>query len=261
MLFFLSKLLPLLLLPIGLTALLLILGFILQKKPRLSHLSFGIGLLVLLLSSNTPVALRLAKTLEWQHIPQGPFTKHEVIVVLGGGTTAGYYPQPTAGLNEAGDRLLYAADLYQQGIADQLLITGGTLPGDDSSEADEMAQILGIMGVPHEALILEDQALNTYDNGRFSKAILEERNINKIILITSAMHMPRAKAVFEKQGFFVTPAPTDFYVQQAEWSANRTENLLGKTFDFIPNGRAITISSNAVREYMGLVVYRLRGWI
>ena len=261
MFFFLSKLLPLLLLPIGLTTILFILGFILKKKPRLSNISLGLGLGVLLLSSNNPLAHQLAKTLEWQHIPEGDFAKHEVIVVLGGGTTAGYSPQPTAGLNEAGDRLLYAAYLYHQGVADQLLITGGRLPGDDSSEADEMAQILMIMGIPNEALIMEDQALNTYDNGRFTKAILDSQNINNIILVTSAMHMPRAKAVFEKQGFVVTPAPTDFYVQQAEWTTNQTENLLGKAFDFIPNSRAVSISSNAIREYMGLVVYRLRGWI
>ncbi len=261
MYFFLSKLLPLLFLPLGLTTTLIILSLIFYKKAYLSRLFLGLGFVVLLLSSNTPFALRLAKSLEWQHLPESPIEPHEVMVVLGGGTTAGYFPQPIAGLNEAGDRLLYAAYLYQQGIADQLLITGGTLPGDDSSEAAEMAQILTIMGVPEADLILEDQALNTYDNGRFSKAILQEQGIDEILLVTSAMHMPRAKAVFEKQGFDVTPAPTDFYAQQAEWTTSRTENLLGKSFDLLPNSRALGIGTNAIREYMGLVIYRLRGWI
>ncbi|MCP5095315.1 MAG: YdcF family protein [Chloroflexi bacterium] len=261
MFFFLSKFLPLFIYPLGLGTILIVMGLIIRKKQGVQTAVLLTAFLALYLGGNPFISRQLARSLERQYLPAAPLPTADVIVVLGGGTDAAYSPQPIVGLNAAGDRILYAAWLYQQGISDTLMLSGGVLPGKDSVTSVEMAEALHIMGIPDDALWHESHSINTYENGFYVKELLAERQISRIILVTSAIHMPRSVAVFENQGLEVIPAPTDFRVVDAEWNATQSENLLGKLFEFVPNVHALMLTTDAMKEYIGILIYGWRGWL
>jgi uncharacterized SAM-binding protein YcdF (DUF218 family) len=261
MFFFLSKFLPLFVYPVGLVLILLIAAVVVGRRRNWQTAVLVTAFLLLYLGSTRLVSYALARTLEWQYLPPEPMPQVDVIVVLGGGTDSLDYPQQIVGLNESGDRLLYAAWLYQQGVSDQFLLTGGLLPGATLSDAEEMMAAMKIMGVPEEAMWLETASLNTYENALYSREILSQKGIDRILLLTSAFHMPRAVGVFEKQGFEVIPAPTDYFVVVPEWNEDTRPQAVFGVFNLLPTVDALYLTTRVMKEYIGLVVYRLRGWL
>ena len=162
MFFFLSKFLPVFIFPLGLACVLLVLALAVRRHPGWQTWIIVLALALLWLGSNRLVTMMLSRSLEWQYLPGSTAHSSElpadVIVVLGGGERSGAFPRPTSELNEAGDRLLYAAQLYRQGAAPHILVSGGNAPWVSSSSvpgAESMADILRVMGVPDEALWLE----------------------------------------------------------------------------------------------------------
>ncbi len=116
---------------------------------RWALLGVIVALLVLWIGGNRIVSMALAQSLEWRYPPLQSQTEADVIVVLGGATRPQSYPRPINEMNEAGDRLLYALHLYQQGIAPKLLLSGGGVAFGESdvpAEAETMAEILTAMG-------------------------------------------------------------------------------------------------------------------
>jgi len=79
--------------------------------------------------------------------------------------------------------------------------------------------------------------------------------------VTSAMHMPRALAIFQKQGFDVTPAPTDFLATWGQEGSTGDVGIAGWLLKVIPDSERLDFSTRAIREYIGLLIYRLRGWL
>jgi uncharacterized SAM-binding protein YcdF (DUF218 family) len=265
MFIFLSKLLPLFVYPLSLTCLLLALGLLFYRRPRLQRLFLALALGLLLVSSNHWVARALARSLEWRYLPKKQLPEAQVIVVLGGATQAAVYPRPSVEVNGAGDRVIYAAHLYRQGKAPHLLLSGGSIDWlspsrePDSAPAVNMATLLEGMGVPKEAIWLESTSRNTYENAVNSRRILEPLGIRRILLVTSAMHMPRAVGVFERQGFDVIPAPTDFSITQA--GGQSSPSLAAWLLDWIPSVDDLRMTSESIKEYLGILVYGLRGWL
>ena len=117
------------------------------------------------------------------------------------------------------------------------------------------------MDVPANAIWLEDKSQNTYENALFSAQILKSRGITRVILVTSAQHMPRSVALFEKQGIQVIPAPADFTITVDSWQQLSENNLAGQIIDLLPNTSNLGLTSNALKEYLGWLAYRLRGWL
>ena len=103
-------------------------------------------------------------------------------------------------------RIDIAAQLYLAGRAPKVLLSGGALEG-DVSEARGMAHAIRQQGVPETALILENSSRTTYENAAMTEDQLKARGIGKILLVTSALHMPRAMAAFAKQGVVAIAAP------------------------------------------------------
>ncbi len=260
---FLSKLLPLFVYPLGLSWILLLLALIMREKARLRNGLMIAALVILWLSSTTWVANGLAKSLEWRYLPPQNIPAADAIVVLGGGTDADLYPRLGVEVNGAGDRVLYTAKLYKEGKAAHILLSGGEitwLNDTSSTPAQEMASILKDMGVPAEALWLESRSQNTYENAYFSAKILGENQIHKILLITSAMHMPRAVALFQKQGIEVMPVPVDYSITQTDQTSNNSD-LLGRLLGLLPNTGNLASTTNALKEYIGIFTYWLKGWL
>jgi uncharacterized SAM-binding protein YcdF (DUF218 family) len=263
MFIFLSKLLPPLVYPLGFTCILIIAALIFFKKTRLQRFFLILAFCLLFLSSTRWVAYGLLKSLEWRYLPPAEISHEEVIVVLGGGTYSLLYPRPMVEMSGAGDRVSYAFWLYQQGKADHLLLTGGSIDwlSSDENPATDMASLLELFGVPKEAIWLEPDSRNTYEDALYATKILKEKGISRIILVTSAFHMPRSVKLFEKQGLEVIPAPVDFVVTQKGWENMTTANLASQMNNLLPGAENLSNTTKALKEYLGILVYGLNGWL
>lgn len=258
---FLSKLLPLFIYPLGLAIVLLVVALVWRRASRPLIVA---ALLVLLLGGNRFVAYSLLRTLEYRYLPPSPVPSVGAIVVLGGGTRSADYPRPIVEVNEAGDRLSYAAALYHAGAADRILVTGGAIefltPEGVNAEGTDMAVALRALGVPDEAIRVEARSRNTYENALYSREMLAAEGIDDILLVTSAMHMPRSLPLFEAQGLRVAAAPTDYLVSQVEWEHLWRGGPEAQLINLLPNAEYMAYTSRVLKEYIGIVVYSLRGW-
>jgi uncharacterized SAM-binding protein YcdF (DUF218 family) len=261
---FLSKFLPLFVYPLGLIFILIILALFLRRHPRLRTALLVIALIVLYLGSNRWIAYVFARSLEWQYFPPNPVPQADAIVVLGGATESLQYPRPTVEVNAAGDRVLYAAKLYKEGKSPVILLSGGNITwmsGRSMTPADEMAQILELMGISGEAVWLQPKSQNTYEDALFSSQMLKEKGITRILLVTSAMHMPRSVALFKHDGIDVIPAPTDYTVTESGLENAQDLNLESFLVNLMPNTSSLSLTTNVMKEYIGLLIYGMRGWL
>ncbi len=263
MFIFLSKLIPPLVYPLGLTCILILAALIFHKKIRLQRWLLILAFSLLFISSTRWVAWGLLKSLEWRYLPPAEIPHEEVIVVLGGGIYSPLYPRPMVEMSGAGDRVTYAFWLFQQGKADHLLLTGGSIDwlSSDENPATDMANLLKMLGVPEEAIWLEPESRNTYEDALYSAKILKEKGISRIILVTSAFHMPRSVRLFEKQGLEVTPAPVDFVVTQKGWDNITNANFASQMNNLLPGAENLSNTTKALKEYLGILVYGMNGWL
>lgn len=259
--FLMSKLLPVFAYPLGVVCLLIVLALLARRRSsRLATAAIVAALILLFVAGNRWTAMWLARSLEWRNIPSGPIPRAEAIVVLGGAANAASWPRPWIHLTEAGDRLLYAAKLYREGKAPLLILCGGTVHSESAPEAASMAEVLEFVGVPDSAIVQEPESLNTYQNAVNLREILTKRGIHRVLLVTSAIHMPRAMLVFKHAGIDAFPAPTDFGVterEEQEFSKGPGAILLS----LLPDADSLDLTSRALKEYFGLAGYRLAGWL
>lgn len=259
--FFIIKFLPLFIYPLGLTWILLLTALWLKKKPGWQKTAIILAIAIIWIGGNTWVATSLTRALEWRYLPPEEFPESEVIVILGGGTNAKLYPRSTVEVGGAGDRVIYGAHLYHQGVASQLLVSGGKVPwvGEPATPADNMEELLLMLGVPEESIWKESISRNTDENARYAYRFLEEKGIDKIILVTSAFHMPRSVLLFEQQGFEVIPAPTDYSVTQVKWESLWKSDFVTALFNFFPTASNLSSTTHSLKEVLGLIVYNITG--
>lgn len=264
MFIFLSKLLPLFVYPLGLACIMLFLALVSINNSGRRRTFIILALLILWLSSTSGFSNLIARSLEWRYKPPEEIPSAEAIILLGGGTESAVYPRSGVEINGAGDRVFYAAQLYKDGKAPLILLSGGEitwLNDGSTTPADDMAEILTAMGVPADALIIEDRSRNTYENALNAKEMLDELGINRILLVTSAMHMPRSVALFKAQGFEVTPLPVDYSVVENDSAESQNDVWVTKIIDIIPNTSNLALTTNALKEYLGSFIYKLQGWL
>jgi uncharacterized SAM-binding protein YcdF (DUF218 family) len=261
---FLSKFLPQFIQPLGLSFLLVLGALPLRKRARARTALLVMAALILFLAGNRWVSLSLARSLEWLYLPPAELPTAEVIVLLGGGTSPAEPPRPMVEVNGAGDRVLYAAQLYHEGKAPVILASGGFitwLSERPSTPAGEMLELLELAGVPQEAVWLQEKSQNTYEDALYCAEMLREKGITRVLLVTSALHMPRSVALFEAQGIEVIPAPADFAVTQAGWQELSQGGLAAFLTRLLPSASSLSLTTNALHEYYGLLAYWLQGWL
>lgn len=151
----------------------------------------------------------------------------DVAIVLGGAIGQPISPRVLLELQEASDRVLEAARLFRAGKVDQILVAAGNLPWHKAArpEAELIGDLLAEFGVPRDAIVLETESRNTYENAINSHAIIQSHGWRSAVLVTSAAHMPRALAVFKHAGIEVAPVSTDVRV---------TYPLFESILDFLP---------------------------
>lgn len=264
MFIFLSKFLPLFVYPIGLVCVLLFLSILFWKKRGFSKGLIISSLLIIIITGNRYIANTLARTLEWKYDTFSSAEDVDVIVVLGGGTEPMVEPRPMTEVNGAGDRVLYAAKLYQQYPNAMLLLSGGDidfLAQSTGTPAKDMSEILLLMGIPESSIILQDQSQNTYEDALYSCELIKEAGYENIVLVTSAMHMPRSVMLFEKQGCQVIPAPTDFSITTTSWEKMWQPTDEEFIINLVPSYSNLSSVTKTMKEYLGMLAYRLKGWL
>lgn len=201
--------------------------------------------LLLLLQSVSIIADPLIATLEDQSAAITPDTARPdagAIVILGGGlsTDAAEYGGDTTG-DQTLVRLRYGANLAHR-YELPVLVTGGQTPNTSATEASIMAGILREFGVTPRWQ--EEGSVDTAANAALSAPVLKAAGINRILLVTHAYHMPRAKMLFEQAGLDVIPAPTAFrdHPNSGHWLLT----------DFLPRAKALRTSYHALHEWLGI---------
>ena len=259
---FLSKFLPQLVYPLGLVFILIVLALLTIRRPTLHKAVLIIALIILWVVSNRWTAMSLTRSLEWRFLPPEQLPTADAIVILGGGTLSQSKPRPLVEVNGAGDRVIYGAWLYHQGAAPILLLSGGNIDwlSSGSTPAEDMSILLKLMDIPQDALILETESVNTYENAQYSWNILEKKGINKILLVTSAVHMQRSVKFFEVQGFEVIPMPTDYTVTQGNWDSLFQGSAWAKILYALPNAENLALTSRILKEYLGMFYYNIKSW-
>jgi uncharacterized SAM-binding protein YcdF (DUF218 family) len=171
----------------------------------------------------------------------------QAIVVLGVGriSAAPEYAALDIPSAAALQRMHYAAKLQRE-TSLPLLVSGGQPDGAAESEAAIMARVLREnFSVPVKWV--EGASNNTAENAQFSYRMLNPVGVRRVLLVTDALHMQRAKLVFEQMGFEVIAAPTIF-----------VSNTRSTPADFLPGAQWLHKSSYAMHEWLGLAWYGLR---
>ncbi|BDA79910.1 hypothetical protein LPTSP3_g28400 [Leptospira kobayashii] len=157
-------------------------------------------------------------------------------------------------LTDSADRLLDAVRIYKAKKAKKILFTGGSglLFADKYREADLANKILLDLGVPKEDILLERESKNTYENAVESAKILNAHGFKDIILVTSAFHFRRAAGCFTKQGIVFYSYPTDY----------RSFSTDSNAFDlWVPSPGYLELSTLAIKEWVGVLIYELKGYL
>ena len=265
MLLFLSKFLPQFVYPLGVILVLLVWMWIRTEHEKPVKGLIIAAVVVLWVFGNAWTMAIITRSLEWQYLPEEETPQAAVMVLLGGGTEPALSPREHVEVNGAGDRVIRAALLYHEGAAEKIIVSGGGiswLGGREVPASEEMVELLVLMGVPQEAIIQQGKSANTYEDAVYTAEILAEMEVDEIILVTSAMHMPRSVKLFEKQGLTVIPSPTDYKITQTGWdllfSPTDVQTVL---MAMIPSVDDMGTTTLAIKEYIGMVVYTLRGWM
>jgi len=180
--------------------------------------------------------------------------RFDAVVVLGAGIVGKGSLRPADQLTGLSmQRTLCGVDLYAEGRAPRLVLTGGSpsLSGEGPKEAVEMRRLAIRLGVPEDAVLIDDLSRTTYENALGVKRVLGE---GSVLLVTSASHMPRAAGLFRKQGFTVNPAPCTYRLQ--EWP-NIWSNF--DLLDVIPSLGSLDAFTNTLVEAVGTITYWATG--
>lgn len=253
----LHKLLPYCFYPI--TWVILLLGLALwqirRARPGKAARSLLLALLLLSATASPTVAKFFWNSLESQYpaLPLDQLPTAEAIVLLTGGIDLPAPPRVRPDLNEAGDRVLYAAELYHAGKAPLIVVTGGQVFSQPGllSEAEYHVGFLLRAGVPRAAILLETLSENTAANARNTAEILQSRGIRNILLVTSGVHMPRSMYLFHEVGLVPVAASCDIRIAHI-----RGPRLLG----LLPSARAFFMTESAIREWIGVLFYQARSY-
>ena len=246
--YLLSKLLPLVFLPLGFSLIMLVVGLVGRWRWPVVTAS-----LLLWVFSLGLVSQSLWRWLEspWQRRSVLEAPQADAIVVLSGSL----HPAPgPARLSEweDPDRFLAGVDLFRAGKAPRLLFTGGTSPFRPGQlpEGQHYLQEAASLGVPEAAMASTPPVLNTADEAVAIRLLLPGGKY-RVLLVTSAFHMHRSQRLFERQGLHVLPFPVDFQARGL-WAGP----LRHDPTQWLPSARSLDDSSRALREMLGRLIYR-----
>lgn len=258
MFFALSKIIDFILLPICWIFILLFISN-LTKNQKLKKRALLSILIILTILSNPWFVNRLYVFYEQPTISLAQNEHYTWGIVLGGGMIRPNDDEQTNKINvgETADRFIQPILLYKAGKIKKILITGGNtsigkLKVDKGHETNDVKQLMISMGVNPKDIYIETKARNTRENALYSAQLLKNYlKKEEILLITSAMHMPRSIRCFEKVGFEVKAYPVD---------KKGSKNESGLLDLITPSDQNLSRTSQLIREISGLIIYKIMGY-
>lgn len=253
--FFLGKVLGLITQPLMWVVALLLLGLLtLQRKPRLGRGLVTAALTVLLVMGWLPLpdlGLRVLEDHYTEIAPDADLSGYAGVVLLGGAMGSGHvaqaHSQPV--VNDAAERMSATAALLLRYPQLPVIFTGGegALLGTGPSEADRAKVFFNSLGIAADRVRYESASRNTYENAILTAQMPGAIKSEKWLLITSAWHMPRSMAVFEKAGWNVTAYPVDYRTgSSTPWTE----------YDLLGGAEHWQI---LLHEIVGILAYRITG--
>ena len=226
-----------------------------RRGRRRRRLSGAAGLAVLLVASSPTIANALLWRLE--HSATSSFRKDEtydVVILLGG--VVEEIPTKTSGMpsyNENVERLIATHRLLRDGNARFAIVSGAAFSAEYAAygESVVLARQLEDWGIAKPRIIAEDKAFNTRENALYTKAIVRARGFDRVLVVTSAFHMPRAAECFVAVDMPVDTLAVDYRAEPPGF------NGLTK---ILPRAHALAMTSAVIREMFGRVVYRVQGY-
>jgi len=256
MFFVLSKITSFLLQPLSWIILCMVGSLIIKNKRRRKKLRW-LALTLLIFFTNPGISNWAMKT--WEVAPVGISTLPDSLafaVVLSGVTNPLQEPTDRTHFNKGADRLLHAIQLYHEGKIKNLLITGGSgyVLHQNVSESQGLANVALMAGVKPEHLHVEEQSRNTRENALYSSEIINQKwPGERFLLVTSAFHMRRSLGCFEKVGLQPMPFSSDLY--SAPWDRKNPLPFV------VPSSDSLGIWNILIREWVGIISYRVAGYI
>ncbi len=254
MFFYLSKILQFLISPLIWIFVPLLWG-VLSKNPKRKKRLLWTALILFYFFSNAFLTDEFVRLYEERDQTYSELTEtYDVAIVLGGFSNYDE-SQELIQFHSATDRLMAGIKLYKTGRAKKLMIASGSgqITNPDEKEALFIENYLLKIGIPERDLIIESESKNTRENAINTAKILTKKYTNgNYILVTSALHMPRAKRCFKKVGLSVTPFSVD---QQAGPRKYLFDHL------FFPDIDSIRRWETLIKEWTGFIAYKMAGYI
>lgn len=233
--------------------LLLFVWALLTKSPKRKRVLFTTTFILLLFFTNPFIIRQCIAWYEVKPVQLSSSDRYNAGILLGG--MVGYNRHDQQGyFNGAADRFIETALLYKTGHINCIVVAAGNgyITKNNFREALFIKHRLTELGVPAESIYTDTSSRNTLENARYSKKLVDSFHISgPYLLISSALHLPRARLVFKKAGIDADLYPCDFI------SKNIGNNFFG---DYIlPSSMALTYWDNFIKEILGILTYKMTG--
>jgi uncharacterized SAM-binding protein YcdF (DUF218 family) len=227
------------------------LALVVGRRKLAGVLSLLAGTILFVTLFTTTGAWSLQK-LEARYPRSAPPENVSCMIVLGGA----FDLEVTAGrggmeMNQAADRYIEAVRLARLYPQAKILVSGGdgSFSGTYKGDAELSGTFFQSMGVDPAGIIMEKTSRNTIENVAETKTLLDANKLSDCLLITSAYHMPRAKALFDAEGVTIVPWPSDY----------RASGKVEFRLDFTQPSLNAALTSTAMREWAALLNAYLQG--
>jgi uncharacterized SAM-binding protein YcdF (DUF218 family) len=254
MFFVLSKTLSFLVLPLTMVFISFVFSVLIKKQPWKKRF-FWTGFILLIFFSNDFISNEVMKA--WEVDPKrfSEMRPYTLGIVLTGATQSFIQPNDRVYFQRGADRVTHTIQLYKLGLIKKILVSGGTglLLKDGEPEADKFKNVMIMAGVPENDILIENETRNTGESAIAVKKMIDSLQYEPkdCLLITSAFHMRRSLACYNKAGLNVDPFSTDFYgVPRKLFLAS----LL------MPSIQGFIIWEKLFKEWTGLIAYKLAGY-
>ena len=254
MFFVISKVFTPFLHPLNYIFIFLLLALVFYRKPRFGRTCIALALLLLMVFGTYPLPDIMVRYLESRYPLPSQLPQVDAVVVLTGMLDLKASTLDNLEFYDGVERILTGMQLVRNRYGQKLIIAGGSgdLYNQTVSEARLLKAFAINFGLPEEQILIDPSSRNTHENAINTKLLMEKHNIASIFLVTTASHLPRAMGCFKKLGIHPIPYGVDYH------SPPSPEYRLSS---FIPDVGALRKTSFVIHEYIGLLAYKLAGYI
>lgn len=226
---------------------------LITKNENRKRLIFKIAIIALFFFTNPFIIRKCIALYEVKPVSISTLSKYNAGILLGGMVSYNKYDDKGY-FNPAADRFIQTALLYKTGHINNVIVAAGNgyITKNNFREALFIKQRLTELGIPAEQIFTDTSSRNTLENAKFSKKIIDSLHIQgPYLLISSAMHLPRAHVVFRKAGIDAGLYPCDFVSKRI--SNNFFEDYV------LPSSYALSQWDSWIKEIVGILTYKITG--